>query len=254
MSAPLNSHKEEIQRNLKYWSEKKILRIIYREFYEQIAKFLHRDLNGQIVELGSGIGNIREVISDCLRTDLFHNPWIDKVENAYSLSFADHSLSHLILFDVFHHLRYPGTAFREFGRVLCPHGRVIIFDPFMGLLGFLVWGWFHHEPVAIKEKIEWYAPPHFSISKDVYYAAQGNATRIFYGKRYQREFDKWRIIEKKRMAAIPYVASGGYSRKQLYPDSFYPLLKRFDSLCNCTPWLFGTRLLVVLEKKERPSF
>ena len=50
--------------------------------------------------------------------DLFSNPWLDRRENCYAMNFADGSVSHLILFDVWHHLRYPGTALREFHRVL----------------------------------------------------------------------------------------------------------------------------------------
>ena len=53
----------------------------------------------------------------CVRTDLFANPWIDQVENAYRLTFGDGEVSHLILFDVFHHLQHPRTALRECRRV-----------------------------------------------------------------------------------------------------------------------------------------
>jgi SAM-dependent methyltransferase len=89
--------------------------------------------NGEIIELGSGIGNIQEVIPRCVKTDLFPNPWIDRVENEFQLSCADATVSDLILFDVFHHLRYPGTALQEFRRVLKPGDRVPIFDPYMSM-------------------------------------------------------------------------------------------------------------------------
>ncbi len=92
------------------------------------------------MEIGSGIGNIKHTIPHCLRTDLFPTKDIDQVENVYQLSFSDNSVSDLILFDVFHHLRYPGSALKEFQRVLLPNGRVIIFDPFVhSMLGFIVY-------------------------------------------------------------------------------------------------------------------
>ena len=71
---------------------------------ELIAHYLSAFSTGSVVELGSGIGNIKEVIPTCMRTDLFQNPWLDRVENVYDLSFESASVSDLILFDVFHHL------------------------------------------------------------------------------------------------------------------------------------------------------
>src|SRR5689334_13874715 len=125
----IERHQKEILLNRSYWEKKPILRTIYSQFHRLIAAQLSGLSQPLVVELGSGIGNIRDVIPDCLRTDLFPNPWIDQTENAYQLSFKDSSVSDLILFDVFHHLRYPGTAMVEFERVLRPGGRVLIFDP-----------------------------------------------------------------------------------------------------------------------------
>jgi len=121
-------HNDEIAQNLEYWNRKPSLQKSYRAFHQLIANYLTDSEAGQIVELGSGIGNIKETIPGCLRTDLFPNPWIDQVENAYKLSFSDESVSNLILFDVFHHLRYPGSALNEALRVCKPKGRLLIFD------------------------------------------------------------------------------------------------------------------------------
>ena len=65
-----------------------MLQRAYRDFHRRIATHLDPSIAGKIVELGSGIGNIRDVIPNCLRTDLFANPWIDQVENAYNLTFG----------------------------------------------------------------------------------------------------------------------------------------------------------------------
>ncbi len=98
---------------------------------------------GLVVELGSGMGHIKEHLPDCITTDLFPNEWLDRVEDAYHLTFDTGAVSHLILFDVWHHLAYPGTALGEFHRVLVDRGKVIIFDPAMGVLGRFVFGNFH---------------------------------------------------------------------------------------------------------------
>ena len=120
-----NRHNKEINENLTYWQNKPILQTIYNDFYALIGAQVDRSQEGLIVELGSGIGNLKQHIPECICTDVFPNPWIDQVENAYRMSFADESVSNLILFDVFHHLEYPKAALNEFRRVLKPHGRVI---------------------------------------------------------------------------------------------------------------------------------
>jgi hypothetical protein len=58
----------------------------------------------------------------------------------------------------------------------------------------------------------------------------------------------WKKIKTIRLSAISYVASGGYSKPQLYPTSMLPLLKRLEKVLDLFPVLFATRLLVVLEK------
>jgi len=246
----VTQHQTEILENEKHWQRKPILRTIYRGFHEEIARHLSSLNPPLVVELGAGIGNIKDVIPHALRTDLFPNPWLDQTENAYALSFDDETVTDLILFDVFHHLRYPGTALKEFRRVLRPGGRVLVFDPFISLLGLVVYGLLHKEPIAWRREIEWYAPQGWHPAQTDYYAAQGNATRVFFSRMTPTLFRDWKIVTRKRYAAFSYVASGGYSGPQLYPDSFHPKMRRLDALMDKIPAAFATRILAVLEKPE----
>ncbi len=243
-------HNDEIAQNLEHWNRKPSLQKSYRAFHELIAQYLVESEKGQTVELGSGIGNIKDTIPNCLRTDLFPNPWIDQVENAYELSFSNESVSNLILFDVFHHLRYPGPALTEAFRVCTPRGRLIIFEPCISLLGRIVYGPLHAEPLALNEEITWQAPAGWSPGDVDYYAAQGNASRVFLGGEYQELLKSWKLVYKQRLSAISCIATGGYSMPKLYPDFAYPLIRGIDSILDYFPWLFATRLLVVLEKNN----
>lgn len=248
---PIGQHNVEIERNLQSWNRKPVLRRAYREFHERIAAHIDRSLSGKIVELGSGIGNIRDVIPGCIRTDLFPNPWIDQVENAYTLSFADGECSHLILFDVFHHLRHPRTALQECRRVLQSRGRVILFEPYVSLTGRLVYGPLHHEPIGFGEPIVADAPPAFSPATDGYYAAQGNATRVFWHGEHPEILDGWEVVARERIGAWPYALTGGYSKPQLYPDALYGVMTAVDRAIGLVPALSALRTLVVLRKREQ---
>jgi hypothetical protein len=246
----VDRHNEEIRKNWERWNNKPLLKQAYEAFYKLIAQYLSNLPDGHVVELGSGIGSIKTVIPKCIRTDLFPNPRIDKVENAYRLSFSDESISDLILFDTFHHLRYPGSALKEFQRVLMPKGRIIIFEPCLSLLGLIVFGLLHHETLGLKAAITWFAPPGWKPDDIDYYTAQGNASKIFLTSAYKNRLFHWNILEKRRLSGISYVALGGYSKPQLYPDAAFPMMRILDKICDRMPVLFATRVLVVLEKNS----
>jgi SAM-dependent methyltransferase len=244
----INLHQDLIDKNQEYWKRKPLLRTLYGDFYRLISKHLSKLQESKIVELGSGLGNIHDVIPECIRTDLFPNPWIDQIENAYKLSFADESVSDVILTDVFHHLKYPGTALHELYRVLRKGGRVIMLEPCISMLGLLVYGVLHEEPIAITKEIEWFAPQNWTPEHIDYYAGQGNATRIFVTEKYRSNLKNWQKVKTIRLSAIAYAASGGFSKPQLYPTALLPFIKRSEKILDLFPILFATRLLVILEK------
>ena len=241
-------HQEELYRNHKAWLHKPILTKIYRGFYAAIADIMADSADAPVVEIGSGIGKITEVIPNCIRTDLLNSPWIDQVENAYQLSFDNQSVSNLVLFDVFHHLKFPGTALDEFHRVLIPGGRVIILEPCVSLLGMLIYGCLHKEPLGLLKKINWQAPSQMEAIKQGYYAAQGNAFRIFCRDGFKNRLKAWKLFHNKRIVALPYIASGGYSGPQFCNEKSFAQWDVVDRLLQSFPLVFACRLLIGLEK------
>jgi len=240
---PQEQHQIEIQKNLRSWQAKPLLQEIYAGFYRRIIALIDPQLPGRVVEIGSGIGNLKTHFPAAITTDLFPNPWLDLVCDGYELPFIDGSLSHLVLFDVFHHLRAPNAFLREARRVLVPGGRVILFEPFISWASYPVYGLLHHEPVAWKEPIN--LVESLPRPRD-YYAAQGNATRLFFRREIPNWPAGWNILEARAFASFAYLFSGGYSKPAMYPGACLGAMQRLDMLLSRWPRLFGARCVVCL--------
>jgi SAM-dependent methyltransferase len=250
MTAPLTQHQVEIQSNLAAWKKKLLLQKIYAQFYQRIIALIDPQATGRIVEIGSGIGNLKSHLPGALSTDLFPNPWLDLVCDGYELPFRDRSVSHLILFDVFHHLRAPNAFLREAKRVLLPAGRLILFEPFISFCSYPVYALLHHEPVAYTQPIDF--SDVLPRPRD-YYAAQGNATRLFFKREKPGWPDVWTVFHTSAFASFSYLLSGGFSKPSLYPDSCLGLLQRCDEVFSRWPKIFGARCLVGLRPVGRDS-
>lgn len=246
-----DQHNREIHENLRHWERKPELQAEYARFYRLIAQRLEGIPAGPVLECGSGIGNLKSVLPDAITSDLFPNPWLDRQENIYALTCADASLGGVVLFDVFHHLQYPGAALRELQRVLSPGGRVVIFDPAAGVLGRLVIGLFHHEPLALSEQITWDPPADFDPASSTYYAAQGNAWRIFGGDAYRSKLSAWTCRAPTYCPALLWLLTGGFRGPSLAPAEVRPVAEGVEYLLGLAPRLFASRMLVVLEKPRR---
>jgi SAM-dependent methyltransferase len=244
MTTPLTQHQTEIQRNLDAWHNKPLLRRLYAGFYERIVALLDANVPGRIVEIGSGVGNLKSCLPTAISTDLFPNPWLDVVCDGYELPFLSGSLSHLILFDVFHHLRAPNAFLREARRVLTRKGRLILFEPYISWSSFPAYVLFHHEPVAWRSTIDFVEI--LPRPRD-YYAAQGNATRLFFRQKRRDWPSGWSLFHAEAFAGFSYLFSGGFSKPALYPARWLPQFDRLDQALSRWPSLFGARCLVGLQ-------
>ena len=244
----IRQHLVEINQNLEVWKRKRLLRALYGEFYQRITALVREDLPGCVVEIGSGIGNLQSVLPGAIRTDLFPNPWLDLVCDGYELPFRDGTISNLVLFDVFHHLECPMAFLREARRALALEGRLIIFEPFISLTSYIAYGLFHHEPLGMGCKIN---PSSAPPQPRHYYAAQGNATRLFFRAEPGDLLTGWHCFHREAFSAFSYLLSGGYSKPALYPESCLGCLRGLDRFLSQWPRAFGARCLVGLQNLPR---
>ncbi len=127
------------------WQHKPVLQLIYDDFSERIAAAC---VPGLTVEIGGGIGNLKQRLSNVVATDVQFAPWLDCVADAQRLPFADGIASNIVMVDVLHHIEYPPKFFRDAARVLRPGGRIVMVEPARSRWAArLFYRVLHHEPV-----------------------------------------------------------------------------------------------------------
>ena len=244
-----NQHNIEIHENRISWEKKPALQKAYGHLYSLISAQVDCQLPGVKLEVGSGMGNIKKFIPDCMTSDLFPNPWLDRVESIYGLNFSEESVSHLILFDVWHHLEYPANALEEAKRVLVPGGRLILMEPAMSVLGRMVYGRCHHEPVGFEIPLSARIADMTQPDSNRYFAAQSSAHRIFKNRELPALLEGWKMESLQQITSFAYWGTGGFSGPRLYPDHFYPVIHGLDKILGLIPSLFSARLLITLTKQ-----
>ena len=241
-------HKKIDYKNRKIYQNKDLIKIIYNNYYKNIKKNIYLSDKKKILELGSGGGNIKKVIKECITSDQFKNKNIDRIENIYKINFKKDSISNIILIDVFHHLQFPSLALKEIHRVLIKNGRIIMVEPAMGFIPRIVYKIFHYEPNGFNLRIKWNDIPKKIPLSNQYFAAQSIPWRAFFLKELNLK-SKYTIKSIKPFSDFAFLLSGGYSYKALYPKILYSLIKLIDKiLTSISIRIFSARMLIVLEK------
>ena len=242
------NHKKIDFKNRKIYQNKDLIKIIYNNYYKTIKKNIYISNKSKILEIGSGGGNIKEVIPKCITSDQFKNTNIDRIENIYKINFKKNSISNIILIDVFHHLKFPNLALKEIHRILIKNGRIIMIEPAMGLIPRLIYKIFHYEPNGFNLNIKWNDIPKKIPSTNRYFAAQSMTWRAFFLKELNLK-SKYKIKLVKPFSDFAFLLSGGYSYNAFYPKFLYSFIKLIDKiLTSISIKIFSSRMLVVLEK------
>jgi len=223
-----------------------MIRKLYRKWYQFISNALR---SGKILELGGGSGNLKESFPEAISSDIVFVPWLDAVMDAHALPFKAETLDNIVLFDVLHHLNTPRFFFYEAERVLRPKGRIIMLEPYVSWVSFLIYRFLH------AEGMKWHVDP-LTVEpsegfKDPFHGNQAVPTLLFekHSKRFCQTFTHLKIIRQLKMDFLIYPLSGGFHNPSMCPDKLYDWLHAVERLLHPLRSFLAFRIFVVIEKK-----
>ena len=121
------------------------VRLFYGDIFHEIMEAARP---GPTLELGSGIGVIKEFYPEVVTSDIAVTPFVDLPVSCYEIAALARRWRNLVAVDVLHHLRYPFEFFASAAGVLERGGRIILTEPAAIPWGRLFYTLFHHEPIA----------------------------------------------------------------------------------------------------------
>jgi SAM-dependent methyltransferase len=235
---------ETLRDHERAWNDRPLLRRIYRDWFALMASRLSH-VPGPTVELGSGIGQLREFVPNLVTSDVEQTPWADLVVDAESLPYKDGELANVVMLDVFHHLPRPASFLDEAVRALAPGGRVVMVEPYVSPLSGVAYR-FHHERLEVDT--DGFAE---TDSHDPMDANLAQTTLAFFRQRgrYDRRWPELPVVEEELFSFLVYPLSGGFTRRPLLPAAAYrPLSAAEGAIAPLLGRLAAFRCLVVLER------
>jgi SAM-dependent methyltransferase len=228
------------------WDRKPVLRAVYEDFYDRLAPECRP---GTTIEIGGGIGNLKQRLQDVVTTDVQFAPWLDCVADAQRLPFAAGAAANIVMVDVLHHLEFPAVFLREAARVLRPGGRVLMVEPAITYGSTLFYRLFHHEPVRTSADALADGTP--DPRRDPYDSNQAIPTVLVSRDRdrFHARFPALRIARVDWFALAAYPLSGGFQRWSLLSAGAARRLLRIERAIEpLLGRLAGFRMMIIIEK------
>ena len=228
------------------WRSKKVLRLIYQDYYNIINRHCN---DGNILEIGGGIGNFEINGRKIVKTDIQHSNLVNLVADAHNLPFSDSAFENIVLIDVLHHLDCPVNFLKESSRVLKRDGRLIMIEPGITPISWLLYKIAHDEEVDMSWRPSMDCIP--NVNKKPYDSNQAIPTLIFNKYSCILNVLNLSIVNKNWLSLFGYPLSGGFQKWSLIPSRFISFLLKIES--KLLPFLgpiMAFRLVIVLKNTK----
>lgn len=181
--------------------------------------------DARFLELGSGGSRLKEYDARIITSDV--SPGIaEMVVDARQLPFPDASLHGLFLTHVFHHIPDVSQFLKEAERVLVPGGVIGMIEVAATPFARFFFNHFHPEP--FEPTRDWT----FTQNDSMMDSNQALSWIVFQRDlaRFQREHPRLQLEEKRYLPWLPYLLSGGVTRRDILPRAIVPAIIGTDRL------------------------
>ena len=206
-----------------YVLEDVYLHALYETAFKSIANYLPEDKT-TLIEIGAGDGLSKQFLPKTFLTDITFHKNLDSICTAHELPFRSGSVDALLLKDSLHHLPDVELFLNEAYRVLRVGGRVVIFDPYWGILAKFVYRFLHQEEFN-QEAISWNFrsnSPWDSNQALSYLLLRRDRAR------FEQLFPFFKICEHEVLIGPSFLLSGGVSRRTIVSGRFLKVLLKLE--------------------------
>lgn len=246
-----NQHQlDEYYTRRKIWAKKPQIRLVYERWVNKIQKFL---VPGQLLEVGSGSGLLKDFLPEVILSDVFKLPWIDRVVDCMDLPFEENTLAGIISLDLLHHVAQPHAFLRQAAGVLKPGGRLFLIEPYITPVSYLPYKLLHHEDVNFKDY-------HAGVDKKGKKADPWQGNSALANLVFKRDLKHWdslqpdlHIIHRQIFSFFDFQVAAGFKPYALAPHWLFKHLVKVDDWISFLMPLLGHRIFVVLEKRQNTT-
>lgn len=215
------SDQEAAERDRDRLRRKGLLRRIHREWHQAIATLVPGEV-GEVLEIGSGSGHLREVLPEVVTSDVRPLPWVDATFDATSIPRGDATLRAIVMVNVFHHLPDPVGFLAEARRVVRPGGRLVMIEPWPSWWSRRIYRRLHHEP------FDEAGPPRLESGDPMGHANGALPWIVLERDPPPRLREAWRPVLARQTMPLCYLLSGGLSMRPLAPGWAMAAIRLFE--------------------------
>jgi SAM-dependent methyltransferase len=242
---------ERLHEHRRLWRLKPVLARVYAPCFDVLLAVAPR--GSRVLEVGAGPGFLGAAARDrrpdlrWIASDLLPAPWNTLAADAGRLPLAAAAVDAVVGLDVLHHLAAPASFFREVARVLRPEGALVLVEPWITPLSWVVYRFLHQEDCRLS--VDPWNPFPAGSGKDSF---DGDAAVPWKMAR-DTPTERWNEIGLRgprvvRLNAFAYLLSLGFRRASLLPPPLAGPMMAFDRATRPLSSLIALRAVLTWDR------